>query len=113
MTKNVWRMTQPRRERDPEHDERRPQADASAHEREDADDQRADSQRAISRLSAQSTKPAISRRLHTRRRPTLYSSPMRFGGQYVANALPMIQSRGTGPQKRLSSDEPRLSPIMK
>jgi hypothetical protein len=42
-----------------------------------------------------------------------YSNPIRFGGQYVAKALPMIQSRGTGPQKRLSSDEPRLSPIMK
>jgi hypothetical protein len=27
-----------------------------------------------------------------------YSRPMRFGGQYVAKALPMIQSRGTGPQ---------------
>ena len=47
------------------------------------------------------------------RRQARYSSPMRFGGQYVAKALPMIQSRGTGPQKRLSSDEPRLSPIMK
>jgi hypothetical protein len=42
-----------------------------------------------------------------------YNSPIRFGGQYVANALPMIQSRGTGPQNRLSSDAPRLSPIMK
>ena len=36
-----------------------------------------------------------------------------LGGQYVANAPPMIQSRGTGPQKRLSSEAPRLSPIMK
>jgi hypothetical protein len=42
-----------------------------------------------------------------------YNSPIRFGGQYVANAFPMIQSRGTGPQNRLSSDAPRLSPIMK
>src|SRR6201995_3102983 len=38
---------------------------------------------------------------------------MRFGGQYVANASPMIHCLGTGPQKRLSSEEPRLSPIMK
>src|SRR4051794_2308972 len=38
---------------------------------------------------------------------------MSFGGQYVATALPMIQSRGTGPQKRLSSELPRLSPIRK
>lgn len=42
-----------------------------------------------------------------------YSRPMRLGGQYVAKALPMIQSRGIGPQKRLSSEAPRLSPIMK
>ena len=28
--------------------------------------------------------------------------PMRRTGQYVANAPPMIQLRGTGPQKRLS-----------
>ena len=38
---------------------------------------------------------------------------MRFGGQYVANAPPMIHFFGTGPQKRESSDAPRLSPIMK
>src|SRR2546421_892468 len=38
---------------------------------------------------------------------------MRPGGQYVANAAPMIHFFGTGPQKRLSSEEPRLSPIMK
>src|SRR3954452_5845053 len=38
---------------------------------------------------------------------------MRFGGQYVAKASPMIHFLGTGPQKRLSSEEPRLSPIMK
>ena len=31
----------------------------------------------------------------------------------MAKAPPMIQSSGTGPQKRLSSEEPRLSPIMK
>src|SRR5918998_1309366 len=37
---------------------------------------------------------------------------MRLGGQYVAKAAPMIHSRGTGPQKRLSSEAPRLSPIM-
>src|SRR5207253_9220998 len=37
---------------------------------------------------------------------------MRFGGQYVAKAPPMIHLRGTGPQNRLSSDSPRLSPIM-
>src|SRR3954447_1777168 len=37
---------------------------------------------------------------------------MRFGGQYVANAPPMIHLRGMGPQKRLSSESPRLSPIM-
>jgi hypothetical protein len=94
-----------------EHDERRPDADASADEGDDADDQPASG--GTSRLRVHRTKPAIIGRLDTRRRPTLYSSPMRFGGQYVANALPMIQSRGTGPQKRLSSDEPRLSPIMK
>src|SRR3954447_26810022 len=38
---------------------------------------------------------------------------MSFGGQYVATALPMIHLRGTGPQKRLSSELPRLSPIRK
>src|SRR3954452_6357855 len=38
---------------------------------------------------------------------------MEPGGQYVATALPMIQARGTGPQKRLSSELPRLSPIRK
>src|SRR5690348_3110546 len=38
---------------------------------------------------------------------------MELGGQYVATALPMIQLRGTGPQKRLSSESPRLSPIRK
>src|SRR3954470_18403608 len=37
---------------------------------------------------------------------------MRLTGQYVAKAPPMIHLRGTGPQKRLSSDSPRLSPIM-
>src|SRR4051812_12914740 len=37
---------------------------------------------------------------------------MCLGGQYVAKAPPMIHSRGTGPQNRLSSDSPRLSPIM-
>src|SRR3954454_6745371 len=37
---------------------------------------------------------------------------MRFGGQYVEKAPPMIHLRGTGPQNRLSSDSPRLSPIM-
>jgi hypothetical protein len=32
-------------------------------------------------------------------RPTdPYSTPIFFGGQYVAKALPMIHSRGTGPQ---------------
>ena len=31
----------------------------------------------------------------------------------MKNASPMIQLRGTGPQKRLSSLNPRLSPIMK
>ena len=36
---------------------------------------------------------------------------MRLGGQYVANALPMTQFTGTGPQKRLSSEAPRLSPM--
>jgi hypothetical protein len=41
------------------------------------------------------------------------STPMRFGGQYVAKAPPMIQLSGTGPQKRLSSDAPRLSPMRK
>ena len=30
----------------------------------------------------------------------------------MANASPMIQEVGTGPQNRLSSDSPRLSPIM-
>ncbi len=36
----------------------------------------------------------------------------RSGGQYVAKAGPMIESVGTGPQNLLSSDSPRLSPIM-
>src|SRR5579862_3058808 len=40
-------------------------------------------------------------------------TPMRSGGQYVAKTFPMIQDAGTGPQKRLSSESPRLSPIMK
>lgn len=40
------------------------------------------------------------------------SVPIRPGGQYVKNAVPMIHPCGTGPQKRLSSDHPRLSPIM-
>ena len=39
--------------------------------------------------------------------------PIRFGGQYVKKATPMTHLSGTGPQKRLSSDSPRLSPIMK
>ena len=30
----------------------------------------------------------------------------------MAKAPPMIQDSGMGPQKRLSSDSPRLSPIM-
>ena len=38
---------------------------------------------------------------------------MRCGGQYVKKALPMIHFFGTGPQSRLSSLSPRLSPIMK
>src|ERR1700743_2822113 len=38
---------------------------------------------------------------------------MRFGGQYVAKACPMIHLRGTGAQNRLSAEEPRFSPIMK
>jgi hypothetical protein len=38
--------------------------------------------------------------------------PMRSGGQYVAMACPMIHPVGTGPQYLLSSDAPRLSPIM-
>ena len=38
---------------------------------------------------------------------------MRSGGQYVKKATPMIHLSGTGPQNRLSSDTPRLSPIMK
>jgi hypothetical protein len=41
------------------------------------------------------------------------SGPNRSGGQYVKNAWPMIQAFGTGPQNLLSSDSPRLSPIMK
>ncbi len=41
-----------------------------------------------------------------------YSVPILPIGQYVANAEPMIQLVGTGPQKRLSSECPRLSPIM-
>ena len=49
---------------------------------------------------------------NTARCEKAYSGPIFFGGQYVANAPPMNQSRGTGPQKRLSADEPRLSPIM-
>src|SRR5436305_5902042 len=35
------------------------------------------------------------------------------GGQYFTNAWPMTHEVGIGPQKRLSSDSPRLSPIMK
>jgi len=42
-----------------------------------------------------------------------YRGPRRSTGQYVANAPPMIHSSGTGPQKRESSEAPRLSPIMK
>ena len=42
-----------------------------------------------------------------------YKNPIRFGGQYVANASPMTHELGTGPQKRLSSDAPRLSPMRK
>ena len=38
---------------------------------------------------------------------------MRSGGQYVATALPMIHARGTGPQKRLSLEFARLSPMRK
>src|SRR5436305_2111996 len=38
---------------------------------------------------------------------------MRSGGQYVAMALPMIHARGTGPQKRLSLELSRLSPMRK
>src|SRR5262245_66032693 len=38
---------------------------------------------------------------------------MRFGGQYVANTLPMMFFRGTEPQTRESHDCERLSPIMK
>src|SRR4051812_43498078 len=38
--------------------------------------------------------------------------PILSGGQYVAKAPPMNHFRGTGPQKRLSSLDPRLSPIM-
>src|ERR1044072_236025 len=38
---------------------------------------------------------------------------MRSGGQYVATALPMIHARGTGPQKRLSLELSRLSPMRK
>ena len=45
-------------------------------------------------------------------RPTPLSRPILFGGQYVANASPMNQSRGTGPQNRESSDCAALSPIM-
>ena len=41
------------------------------------------------------------------------SVPRSDGGQKDTTALPMIHSRGTGPQKRLSSELPRLSPIRK
>src|SRR6185312_3012358 len=44
--------------------------------------------------------------------PATQRRPIRLGGQYVAKAPPMMESRGTGPQNRLSSDSPRLSPIM-
>jgi hypothetical protein len=37
---------------------------------------------------------------------------MRSGGQKVKNASPIIHLVGTGPQNLLSSELPRLSPIM-
>ena len=40
-------------------------------------------------------------------------SEMRFGGQYVANTLPIRFLRGTEPQRRESHDSPRLSPMKK
>ena len=40
-------------------------------------------------------------------------SEIRFGGQYVANTLPMRLPRGTEPHSRESHDWERLSPIMK
>jgi hypothetical protein len=88
-------------------------ADASADERDDVDDQPAETHRRDQQAQRAEDEAGDQQALGHAPQPTLYSSPMRFGGQYVANALPMIQSRGTGPQKRLSSDEPRLSPIMK
>src|SRR5580765_1079512 len=40
-------------------------------------------------------------------------SVTRFGGQYVANTLPIRFLRGTEPQRRESHDSPRLSPMKK
>ncbi len=51
--------------------------------------------------------PALGRRMTE---PLEESDPV--GRPVGENALPMIHERGTGPQKRLSSESGRLSPIM-